>query len=83
MVRKLLSSSSPYVTNLTIACSYKAVKTSAKTLVQNVTNNNFLNSHFKTELGPVELLAREGTEKVSLGEAPLLTKNYDTIVTLN
>jgi hypothetical protein len=37
----------------------------------------------KTELGPVELLAREGTEKVSLGEAPLLTKNYDTMVTLN
>jgi hypothetical protein len=37
----------------------------------------------KTELGPVELLAREGTEKVSLREAPLLTKNYDTMVTLN
>ena len=40
MVRKLLSSNFSYVTNLTMTCSCKAVKTSAKVLVQNVTNNN-------------------------------------------
>src|SRR5215218_2750793 len=40
MVRKLLPGSFTYVTNLTMTCSYKAVKTGAKALVRNATNNN-------------------------------------------